>query len=280
MQLGFNDAWRHEHKANLYDLGADFDYIGAKVIRYPWVWQTETDKELFQGIRKARGASLNPILCPYSYTNDYDNIDNYLSVLQTIGDKFPNLPIEVLNEPNLPNYGAYTALEYANLFREAYATIRSVGNPDRKILASGGALSPYSLDSWWLQDFSNATSDLDYIVSSHFYSGQKGVLGPSQVVGNILAVTRKRFPDREIWCTEVGYPSGTLGTIKSNEMVQEYWISSLVKELIYQGIPKICIHRLYDLQEYDQVKWGVKDIDGNWKPSGNALKNIVSYSYL
>lgn len=271
MRLGFNDAWRHEHKADLFNLGAAFAYVGATVIRYPWVWDVETDQELFDGIKEARDANLKPILCPYSYSNDANQIDKYTDMLTEVGDRWGGAAIEVLNEPNLDNYGDYSAQEYAAFFRQAHAAISAVGNPDRKILASGGAWSPLQQDSFWLRDFANATADLDYAVSAHFYTGQQTQFTPEQAVQNLLALYRKQFPGREIWCTEVGYPSGTLGQIQSSESEQAAMLGAMVDELVRQGIPRICVHRLYDMSATDTVRWGIRRANGTWKPVADRL---------
>lgn len=266
--LGFNDAWRSEHKAQIYDLGADFARAGATVIRYPWVWSTSTDQDLFDGIAEARAAGLQPILCPYSLSNEFsrNGLPNYLSMLRWLRKRYPGTPIEILNEPNLPLYGGYSAQEYAAIFRTAHSVVDS-----GPVLMAGGAWSPFQKRSVWLETVGAATTDLSYTLSTHFYPGQRDELTPEQVVQNLLGLYSAAVPGRTMWCTEVGYPGGTLAAIQSNEAKQADWLGRMVDELRRQSIPRICIHRLYDSGN-DTTLWGVRREDGTWKPALNAIQ--------
>ena len=295
-ELGFNDswlpgAWRAWHPAGSSDArlyGAstpeDFAAVRASVIRIPYDWTRVNESGLDPKpiIDAARAAGLKVIIDPYDRSKPaaYNQLSGFVQHVKGMARRYPDEPIEILNEPNSGTYGGYTPSQYATVFKRAYAAIRRV-NPNQPILASSGFIAPCKPASWWQQVYPRI-SDLGFTVSAHFYVGSctANVTDPQQVVRNVLSSIRGVAGNRTIWATEFGMSAGAGYGWPYDEQRQYDVLAGMSDEIVAQGLPVAIVHRMYDrprdhyATSWDAY-WGMKKPDATWRPIMGRISATV-----
>lgn len=259
--LGFNDGWV-QIGAWRPTTPADYRYLGASWARVTWDW-TKADRNLvWVIIDRFHLHGIKTVLCPYSYENDVDVVDDYIEQLLPTVERYPGYPIEPWNEVNWTTYGNWPVGDYAHAFRKVHRAVKAV-NRRQRLLACSGYMVPCGVEDWQKR-FSELTVDLTYGASLHCYLGgclnMKG--DPVKVANQVLDRCEATFPNRAIWATEVGW-NGT-------EAEQEFMLGEMYKTLAAR-LERVFIHRLYDSPGGDG-NWGICRADGSWKPVTSEVK--------
>ncbi len=190
---------------------------------------------------------------------------------------------EIWNEPNIPMFWdpQPNAQDYAKLLQAVYPAIKSI---DSSVTILGCATSPAEGNPApfinWLTFITQVKNfgGLNYLdaVSVHLYRVDKGAEQFLQTdLNNLISI----IGSRDVWLSEIGYPTSTVWPNLSHESQSRY-VSRLY--LLARNFPQIKSIVYYDLKNdgeesaNNEHNFGLLNFNLSHKPAFEGLKTVIS----
>lgn len=180
---------------------------------------------------------------------------------------------EILNEPNdsaRPGRQMSGAVYYQYLERSA-TKIRSL-DPTATIVTAGTA----SVDAGWLSELASASGCSNFdAFGIHPYRNitpeeiKFGEGDMANYIGTAAAVIRRQCPGKNLWLTEFGLQSGTVGATKQGNYLARGYLTA-------RTIPEVDKALSYLFRDDSSGSWGVVDSTFGKKSAFTALRDVFA----
>jgi large repetitive protein len=186
---------------------------------------------------------------------------------------------EVWNEPDLPQFWAGSAAEYARLLAVTYATIKQV-DPTATVVLGGLAFVEQdgqpaaAFLKRLLSDPESPVGDNFDVAAMHFYLTLDEL--PSRVGEFKATLTEAGLSDRPFWMTEAGLPSDP-SLSASGVDGQSEWLAAALPALLGTGASRVFWFQLFE-DAWDTRGFGLLDSQLRPRPALTALAQLAQPS--